>query len=92
MNCKLEWLFVGPSHHTPQSHSTPRRAPPPPFPPRARSKDVQAELLAPAVDGTRNVLSSVNRVDSVKRVILTSSIVSVFSYPEKGKVYTEADW
>lgn len=41
--------------------------------------DIQKELIDPAVDGTKNVLSSVNKVESVKRVVVTSSIVALFS-------------
>ena len=41
-------------------------------------KDAEAEIVRPAVEGTRNVLDSVNRIESVKRVVLTSSIVSTY--------------
>lgn len=40
-------------------------------------KDVQKELIEPALKGTENILASVNQTDSVKRVVLTSSVVSV---------------
>jgi nucleoside-diphosphate-sugar epimerase len=43
-----------------------------------KSKAPEQELLTPAVEGTRNVLESVNRTDSVKRVVLTSSIVAMY--------------
>ncbi|XP_059441035.1 phenylacetaldehyde reductase-like [Corylus avellana] len=39
--------------------------------------DLQAELIDPAVKGTINVLRSCAKVPSVKRVILTSSMVAV---------------
>jgi len=42
-------------------------------------KDAQKELIEPALKGTRNVLDAVNRTDCVKRVVLTSSIVAIFS-------------
>ncbi|MCC5932214.1 MAG: aldehyde reductase [Cyclobacteriaceae bacterium] len=38
----------------------------------------QQQLIQPAVEGTRNVLESVNRISSVKRVVLTSSVVSIY--------------
>ena len=37
-------------------------------------KDPIADLVDPAVKGTINVLNSVNRTESVKRVVVTSSI------------------
>ena len=36
-------------------------------------KDPQKDLIRPAIEGTRNVLESVNQTESVKRVVLTSS-------------------
>lgn len=39
--------------------------------------DANEALVRPAVEGTRNVLESVNRTASVKRVVLTSSIAAV---------------
>uniref|UniRef100_A0A803NFY3 NAD-dependent epimerase/dehydratase domain-containing protein n=1 Tax=Cannabis sativa TaxID=3483 RepID=A0A803NFY3_CANSA len=40
-------------------------------------KDPQAELLDPAIKGTLNVLNSVAKFPSIKRVVLTSSIAAV---------------
>ena len=42
-------------------------------------KDAQRELVQPAVQGTRNVLASVNRCKSVRRVVLTSSIAALYN-------------
>ncbi len=42
-------------------------------------KDAQRELVQPAVEGTRNVLVSVNRCKSVRRVVLTSSIAALYN-------------
>jgi len=41
-------------------------------------KDVQKDLIDPALKGTQNVLEAVNRSDSVKRVVLTSSTAAIF--------------
>ncbi len=60
-------------------------------------KDPQKDLVDPAVNGTFNVLESVNNTSSVKRVVLTSSCASIYgdnkdilSYPNK--VMTENQW
>lgn len=42
-------------------------------------KDAQKELIDPAVKGTTNVLESVNQTTSVKRVVLTSSCVAIYT-------------
>lgn len=59
--------------------------------------DAQRQLVDPAVNGTRNVLEAANRTDSVKRVVLTSSVASVYgdaadAQRTAGGVFTEADW
>lgn len=36
------------------------------------------EFIKPAVDGTRNVLNSVNKTNTVRRVVLTSSTAAIF--------------
>ncbi|MEL6538187.1 MAG: NAD-dependent epimerase/dehydratase family protein [Bacteroidota bacterium] len=41
-------------------------------------KDAENKLVKPAVDGTRNVLEAVNRTESVRRVVLTSSVVAIW--------------
>ncbi|MDO9237082.1 MAG: aldehyde reductase [Aquabacterium sp.] len=60
-------------------------------------KDANEALVRPAVEGTRNVLESVARCSSVKRVVLTSSAASVYGdnieIKDKAKgMFTEADW
>ncbi len=59
-------------------------------------KDPQRDLVDPAVQGTRNALGSANRTPSVKRVVLTSSVVSIYGDAadlEPGRdVFTEDDW
>ena len=42
-------------------------------------KNPQTELVDPAVNGTENVLNSVNQTGTVKRVVLTSSCASIYS-------------
>lgn len=41
-------------------------------------KDPQRELIDPAVNGTKNVLEAANRVESVTRVVLTSSCAAIY--------------
>ncbi len=42
------------------------------------AKDPQKDLITPAVEGTHNVLNSVNCAQSVKRVVLTSSVAAMY--------------
>lgn len=55
-------------------------------------KDPQRDLVDPAVRGTLNVLEACSRTASVRRVVLTSSMVAVTDEPERDRVLTEADW
>ena len=43
-----------------------------------RVEDPRSDLIEPATAGTRNVLEAANRTPSVRRVVLTSSIVAVY--------------
>ena len=54
----------------------------------------QRDLIDPAVKGTRNVLTTVNQSDSVKRVVLTSSVVAMFgdNADLQGRALSEDDW
>ena len=60
-------------------------------------KDPQKQLIDPAVEGTRNVLEAANRNDSVRRVVLTSSVAAIHgdnadaALAENG-VLTEKHW
>ncbi len=59
--------------------------------------DPEAQLIRPAVDGTANVLGSVNETDSVKRVVLTSSCAAIYGdnadvAKAPGGVLTEEVW
>ncbi|NCN10726.1 MAG: aldehyde reductase [Leptospira sp.] len=40
-------------------------------------KDAQKELIDPALKGTRNVLETVNSTNTVKKVVLTSSVAAI---------------
>lgn len=60
-------------------------------------KNAEEQLIKPAVEGTRNVLNSVNKTASVKRVVLTSSVVSIYGdaidiNETSSGVFTEKDW
>lgn len=44
-----------------------------------KPKDPQKQLIEPARDGTLNVLESVKKTGSIKRVVLTSSIVALYN-------------
>lgn len=60
-------------------------------------KDAQEALVRPALEGTRNVLDSVNRIESVKRVVLTSSVVAIYGDAREtrdvpGGVFTDEHW
>ncbi|EHH03586.1 hypothetical protein ATCR1_20885 [Agrobacterium tumefaciens CCNWGS0286] len=49
-----------------------------PFKLPEKIKDGQAEMVEPALNGARNVLGSVNRTESVRRVVMTSTIGAIF--------------
>ncbi|BBH18104.1 NAD-dependent epimerase [Nocardioides baekrokdamisoli] len=57
--------------------------------------DPYEDLVRPALEGTKNVLDSVEATASVKRVVLTSSVVAIYgdAVEMRGKdAFTEADW
>jgi nucleoside-diphosphate-sugar epimerase len=45
----------------------------------SKIKDPQKDLIQPALEGTRNVLTLANEIPSVKRIVVTSSIAAVHS-------------
>ncbi|MEH0158058.1 aldehyde reductase [Limibacter armeniacum] len=60
-------------------------------------KDAQKDLVDPALRGTRNVLLTANETPSVKRVVLTSSVVAIYGDAVEieatdSKTFTEAYW
>jgi nucleoside-diphosphate-sugar epimerase len=51
------------------------------------------DLIIPAVQGTTSILNSaLKHGNTVKRVVLTSSIVSVFENVTEPRVFTESNW
>lgn len=62
-----------------------------------RFTDARRELIEPALEGTRNVLTEATRTDTVKRVVVTSSCAAVYGdnadiRDAAGEAFTEADW
>lgn len=60
-------------------------------------KNPHEELIRPALEGTRNVLDSVNRSKSVRRVVLTSSVAAIYGDAVDlgaipGGAFTEDHW
>ncbi len=61
------------------------------------AKDPKTEVIDPAVKGTRNVITSVNEIDTVKKVILTSSVAAIYGNAEDAnqipnKTFNEKMW
>ena len=60
-------------------------------------KDPEKELIEPALEGTRNVLQAVNKSNSVKKVVLTSSVAAIYGDAADAAelqdgVFTEKTW
>ncbi|HET6559835.1 MAG TPA: NAD-dependent epimerase/dehydratase family protein [Prolixibacteraceae bacterium] len=60
-------------------------------------KNAQKELVDPTLEGTRNVLETVNATQSIMRVVLTSSIVAIFGdaidiQKTENGIFTERHW
>jgi len=60
-------------------------------------KDPVKELIEPAKLGTSNVLEQANKTESVKRIVLTSSVVAIYGDAIDGKnvpdnTFTEEHW
>lgn len=60
-------------------------------------KNPEEELVRPAKEGTRNVLESAKRNPTVKRVVLTSSVVAIYGDNAdialtQGGIFTEKEW
>lgn len=57
--------------------------------------NAQEQLIRPALEGTHNVLSSVGQTDTVRRVVLTSSVAALYgdNIDMRGKTaFDDADW
>lgn len=64
---------------------------------RSGIKDAEKQLIAPAQQGTRNVLNAANKAESVKKVVLTSSVVAIYGdaadlKKTKDGIFTEEYW
>lgn len=58
-------------------------------------KNPEMELVTPALEGTQNVLQAANQTESVKRIVLTSSVASVYGDAreiEKAGTFDESHW
>jgi len=55
-------------------------------------KDPQKDLIEPALNGTLNVLKSVDKTKSVRRVVLTSSSAAIARGKPADYRYSEKDW
>ena len=60
-------------------------------------KDPQNMLITPALEGTRNILGSVQKTETVERVVLTSSVVAIMgdaidAQELPGNTFTEEQW
>ena len=61
------------------------------------SKDPQKEVIDPAFKGTQNVLKTANKIESVKRVVLTSSVAAIYGngidgQSVEGGMFNESMW
>lgn len=56
-------------------------------------KDPVKEIVEPSTKGTENVIASVVKSGTVKRVVQTSSVAAIQTYDKPADyVFTEADW
>ena len=61
------------------------------------SKDPQKEVIDPALKGTQNILKTANKIESVKRVVLTSSVAAIYGngidgQSVEGGMFNESMW
>jgi dihydroflavonol-4-reductase len=56
-------------------------------------KDAQKQIVDPSIEGTKNVLSSLDKSSTIKRLVHTSSIAAIQSVDQAdGTEFTETDW
>lgn len=58
-------------------------------------QDPEMELVTPALEGTQNVLQAANQTDSVKRIVLTSSVAAIFGDAceiDQAVTFDESHW
>ncbi|KAK3250595.1 hypothetical protein CYMTET_40032 [Cymbomonas tetramitiformis] len=59
------------------------------------TKNAEKTIIEPAVNGTKNVLSACDKAESVKRVVVTSSVGAIWGSPSDKEiryVFSEEDW
>jgi dihydroflavonol-4-reductase len=57
------------------------------------AEDPQRDIVDPSLIGTRNVLESIRKAGTVRRVIHTSSVVAVYGWDKPSDhIFSEADW
>ncbi|MEO1335926.1 MAG: NAD-dependent epimerase/dehydratase family protein [Myxococcota bacterium] len=57
------------------------------------ARDPERDIVQPAIQGTRNILESVVKARTVRRVVVTSSIAAVYNLRRPpAYVFTEGDW
>ena len=57
------------------------------------AEDPQRDIVDPSLIGTRNVLESIRKAGTVRRVVHTSSVVAVYGWDKPdGHMFSEDDW
>lgn len=55
--------------------------------------DAEKQIVAPAVEGTQNVMDSIDKSPSVRTLVYTSTVLAVQSFNKaEDHVFTESDW
>ncbi|KXN71921.1 NAD(P)-binding protein [Conidiobolus coronatus NRRL 28638] len=57
-----------------------------------QNDDYENNMLKPAVQGLQNVLDSALKSQTVKTILLTSSLMTVYPIPTPVRTYSEKDW